>query len=324
MTVMPGKKVSVIIPMYNASGCIESCLSAVSKQTVKDFEVLLIDDCSTDDTVQKAERYPFKIIKTEKRISPARVRNYGAKNASGDILIFVDADVVLKPDSVEGIVGAISRPDTDSVFGIYEEATPQAGFFSQFQNLFIIYRYERLPRVTDITCSFFFAIKRSVFEAIGGYNEKMSYYEDIEIGKRLDKEGYHCRFDPNLKVTHLKYYNHLGLVKDYLKKSAEAGRYIKREGFSRKVKDNAWPLSIKIAALSGLCLLFSISLIKITSIPFLLFFGIYNVSIAPFLSYLVKARNLVFGLKSYVVLFEIYPAFFAGLSYGILKRGERD
>lgn len=318
---MSGKKVSVIIPMYNASGCIESCLSAVSKQTAGDLEVLLIDDCSTDDTVQKAQKYPFKMIRTEKRVSPAKVRNYGAKNASGDILVFVDADVMLKPDSVEKIVGAISGPGTDSVFGMYEEATPQAGFFSQFQNLFIVYRYERLPRSTDITCSFFFAIKKSVFEAIGGYNEEMSYYEDIDLGKRLAREGYHCKFDPNLKVAHLKHYDHLGLIKDYIKKSAEVGLYIKREGFSRKVKDNAWPLSIKIAALSGLCLLFSISLVKITFIPFLLFFGIYNVSIAPFLSYLVKSKDLLFGIRSYIVLFEIYPAFLAGLSYGILKRG---
>ncbi len=320
---MPNKKVSVIIPMYNASGCIENCLSAVSKQTAGDLEVLLIDDCSTDDTVQKAQSYPFRIIRTEKRISPAKVRNYGVKFASGDILVFVDADVVLKPDSAKEIINAISAPGTDAVFGMYEEATPQAGFFSQFQNLFIVYRYERLPRSTDITCSFFFAIKKSVFEAVGGYNEEMSYYEDIEIGKRLSKEGYHCKFDPGLKVTHLKRYSNLSLIKDYFRKSAEAGLYIKREGFSRKIKDNAWPLSIKIAALSGLCLLSSISLIRITFIPLLLLFGIYNVSIVPFLSYLVKNRNLVFGIKSYLVLFEIYPAFFTGLSYGILKRGAR-
>ncbi|MDP3791631.1 MAG: glycosyltransferase [Candidatus Omnitrophota bacterium] len=318
---MSGKKVSVIIPMYNASGCIESCLSAVSRQTAGDLEVLLVDDCSTDDTVQKAQSYPFKIIKTGKRISPAKVRNYGAKNASGDILVFVDADVMLNPDSVEEIINAISAPGTDSVFGIYAEDTPQPGFFSQFQNLFIVYRYERLSSPTDITCSFFFAIKKSVFEAIGEYNEEMSYYEDIELGKRLAKGGYHCKIDPKLRVTHLKYYNHLGLIKDYLKKSAEVGLYVKREGFSGKVKDNAWPLSIKIAALSGLCLLFSISLLKITFVPFLLFFGVYNISIAPFLSYLVKARGLLFGLRSYVVLFEIYPVFLAGLSYGILKRG---
>lgn len=320
---MLGKKISVIIPMYNASGCIESCLSAVLKQTANDLEILLIDDCSTDDTVQKAEKYPFKIIKLEKRLTPAQVRNYGAKNASGNIIVFVDADVVLKPDSVEEIVRAMSRPDTDSVFGIYAEDTPQAGFFSQFQNLLIIYRYKRLPRTTDITCSFFFAIKKSVFEAVGGYNEEMSYYEDIEIGKRLTREGYHCKFDPDLEVTHLKYYNNLSLIKDYFKKSAEAGSYIKREGFSRKVKNNAWPLSIKIAALSGLCSLFSVILIKITLIPLLLFFCIYNVSAASLLFYLVRVRNLAFGLKSYVILFEIYPAFFAGLSYGILKRGKR-
>lgn len=310
--------------MYNASSCIESCLSSVLKQTARNFEVLLVDDCSTDDTVQKAEKYPFKIVKLERRLSPAKVRNYGVKNVSGDILVFVDADVVLKPNSIEEIIRLISQPDTDSVFGIYTQYTSQSSFFSQLQNLILIYRYEKLSRSTDITNSFFCAIKRSAFEAIGGYNEKMSHYEDIEIGKRLTKKGYRCKFEPDLKVTHLKYYNHLGLIIDYFKKTTAAGLYIKREGFTKKVKDNGWPLSVKIAAISGLCLLFSISLIKITLIPFLLFFGIYHISITPLLSYLIKTRNLLFGVKSYVVLFEIYLAFFIGLSYGILKRDKHD
>lgn len=313
--------VSIIIPMYNASGHIERCLSSISKQTTKDFEVLLIDDCSMDDTIQKAQKYPFRIIKLERRLTPAQVRNYGVKNASGDILIFIDADVVLEPDSIAKITRLISGPDTDAVSAIYTENIPDVDFFSRLQNSILIYRYKKLPVSTDITCSFFCAIKRDAFEAIGGYNEKMSYYEDIELGKRLSKKGYRCKFDPGLKVMHLKRYNYSGLIIDYFRKSAALGLYIKREGFAHKIKNNGWPLSVKIAAISCLCLLLSLGLIKITFIPFLLFLTINLISMTPLLLYLIKAHNPVFGLKSYFVLFEIFLISFVGLAYGILGKG---
>lgn len=317
---MAEDKISVIIPMYNASGCIEKCLSSMLKQTAKNLEVILVDDCSTDDTVQKAKKYPFKIIKLSKRLSPAGVRNYGVKNASGDILVFIDADVVLKPNSIEEIVRSLGTPDTEAVSGIYTQDTPQNSFFSQFQNLILIFRYELVPHSIDLVCSFFCAIKRGAFEAIGGFNEKMLYYEDIEIGKRLTSNGYHCKLEPKLKVSHLKFYNHMGLIIDYFKKTSGVALYIKEEGFSKKIKDNAWPLSTKIAFISGPCLLFSIFLIKFTLVPALLFFCIYHISVAPLLSYLIKNRNLTFGVKSYFVLFEIYLAIIAGFINGILKK----
>ncbi len=316
-------KVSVIIPMYNAPGCIEECLLSILKQTARNLEVILVDACSTDDTVRKVEKYPFKIIKLEKRLSPAGVRNYGAKNASGDMLVFIDADVVLKPNSIEEIVHLLGAPDTEAVSGIYTQHTPQSSFFSQLQNLILTFRYEKVPRSTEMVCSFFCAIKRGAFEAIGGYDEKMSYYEDIEIGKRLTEKGYHCKIEPNLRVTHLKFYNHIGLIIDYFKKTAAVALYIKSEGFRKKIKDNAWPLSTKIAAISGLCLLFSVGLIKLTFVPFLLFFSIYHISVIPLLLYLIKNRNLPFGVKSYFVLFEIYLIIFIGFFYGILKKGHK-
>lgn len=316
-------KISVIIPMYNASVYIDECLKSIQKQTAKNLDVVLVDDCSTDDTVQKAKEYPFKTIKLLKRLSPAGVRNYGAKNASGDMFVFIDADVVLKPNSIEEIARSLGASDTEAVSGIYTQDTPQNSFFSQLQNLILTFRYELVPNSTDLVCSFFCAIKRGVFEAIGGFNEKMFYYEDIEMGKRLTLNGYHCKIEPKLKVNHLKFYNHIDLIIDYFKKTSAAVLYIKEEGLAKKIKDNAWPLSTKIAAISGLCLLFSICLIKFTFIPALLFFCVYHISVIPLLSYLIKNRNLTFGVKSYFVLFEIYLAVFAGFFNGILKKGHK-
>lgn len=304
--------------MYNASAYIENCLSGISKQTTKDFEVILVDDSSTDDTIQKAKEYPFKILELKERGRPARARNYGAKNASGNILVFVDADVVLKPNSIEKITSVMFEPGTDVISGVYTENTPQTNFFSQLQNLILIYRYSKPPKFVTFTNSSFCAIRRDVFESIGGYDEKMPYYEDIEIGRRLIQKGYRCKLDPELKVTHLKYFSHLGLLRDYFKKTAVSGVYFRRGSFLKKLKGENVPASIKIAGISSGFILLSLGLIKISAIPLLVFSSIYFVSIAPLLVFLIKIRNLCFGLKSYFVCFEIFLVSHFGLAYGIL------
>ncbi len=309
--------------MHNASGHIEDCLRSISKQTVKTFEVILVDDCSTDDTIEKAKKYPFRILELKERGRPARARNYGAKNASGKILVFVDSDIVLKPNSIEKITSLISKPNADVISGIYTENTPQTNFFSQLQNLVLVYRYSKPPESVAFTVSSFCAIKRKAFEAVEGYNERMPYYEDIEIGHRLIQKGYGCKLDPDLKVTHLKYFSHLGLLRDYFKKTAVSGAYYKGESFVRKFRSDNLPLSIRIAGISSGFILLSLSLIKFTPIPVLLFLGTYSVSIAPLLFFLIKTRGLCFGLKSYVVCFEILLVSNFALVYGTLK-GNKD
>ena len=69
-------QLSVIIPMHNASKHIEKCLLSLSKQSTKDFEVILVDDASTDDTIQKAKKYPYRIIELKNGGSPAKARNF--------------------------------------------------------------------------------------------------------------------------------------------------------------------------------------------------------------------------------------------------------
>ena len=83
---------SVIVPVYNAQATLSRLLESLSIQSYKDFEVIIIDDCSIDDTFQIARSYPFRIIQLSKNHGPAYCRNIGARNAKGDILAFTDSD----------------------------------------------------------------------------------------------------------------------------------------------------------------------------------------------------------------------------------------
>lgn len=311
-------RVSVIIPMYNAANYIDRCLSSISKQTIKNFEIILVDDCSTDDTVQRVRNHPFDVIQLKERLTPGGVRNYGARYASGDILVFLDADVILKPDSIENIIYLLSEPGIDAISAIYTEDTPEISFFSQLQNLILVYRFSKLCEATVLTISSFCAIKKNAFETVDGYNEKMRYYEDVEIGHRLTRKGFRCKFNRSLAVTHLKYYNHLDLLREYFRKAVAMSNYVINGVSVGKIRGNGWPLSLKIASISADCILLSIALIKISIVPLLIFLSAYSISVAPLLFYLGRTRDLAFGLKSYFVFFEIGSVSIFGLVFGIL------
>ncbi len=310
--------VSVIVPAYNASPHIEKCLSSISEQTIKNFEVILVDNCSTDDTAQRLEKYRFKILKPPEHTTAAGGRNYGAKSASGNIIVFVDADVVLNPDSIKDIADLVSEPGIAAVSALYSEEIPQSDFFSQLQNLILVYRYSKMPKSAGVICSFFCAINKDAFRAVGGYDEKMLYYEDIELGHRLSLNGYQCRLAHNIKVTHLKRYNYSNLLVDYFKKSVSLGSYIKGEGLLQKLKDNGWPFSLKLASMAAGCALPAIFLVRITPMPFFIFLCIYSLALVPILFYLNKIRNFYFAIRAYIVFFEIFLISLLGLAYGII------
>jgi len=315
---MEKNQLSIIVPMHNGSDYIEECLNGILSQTVKNLEVILVDDCSTDDTLKKAERYPFRVISLKKRTRVSHARNYGAKNSRGKILIFVDADVVLPPDAIQRLISALSKPNTDAVSGIYYEDIPQDNFFSQFINLFVIFRYTKPPEFITFIFNCFCAIKREAFEAVGGYNENIAYYEDVEIGHKLTNKGFYCRLDPDIKVIHVKYYSHLSLLLGYFRKAVFGGAYYRDIGSLNALKDDTLPLSIKVASVSAMLMLISLVLAKISLLCFLLFLGVYSISLLPLLFYLIRTRNLIFALKSFFFCFEFFLVCQFGFIWGLL------
>src|SRR5512139_422891 len=94
---------TVIIPVYNASAFLDRCLTALRASRFTDYECLVVDDASTDDTRAIAERYGVRVLALEVNGGPARARNRAAREARGDILVFIDADVCVHPDTLARI-----------------------------------------------------------------------------------------------------------------------------------------------------------------------------------------------------------------------------
>lgn len=115
-------KVSVIVPMYNARRFITGCVDALLRQTIGDIEVVIVNDCSTDDSMELCrERYEgdprVVLIQQPRNMGPGHARNAGIKAAKGEYLAFVDADDGLLPESLEAMYEAAVKTDADVVHG---------------------------------------------------------------------------------------------------------------------------------------------------------------------------------------------------------------
>lgn len=121
-------KVSIIIPVYGVEDYIEDCLRSVAAQQFDgDIECLIVDDCSTDQSIERAQRFiseyagsiNFSIITREKNGGLSEARNSGLDAASGDYIYFLDSDDELLPDAIKELTEVIRRQECDLVIGDY-------------------------------------------------------------------------------------------------------------------------------------------------------------------------------------------------------------
>ena len=212
-------RLSVIIPVYNGEGVLDRCLERLRQSTFRDYECIVVDDASTDQSGAVAARYGASVMALERNGGSARARNRGAEQAQGEILLFLDADVCVYPQTL-ALVDAYFRahPAVDAVIGSYDDTPADPGFISQYKNLFhhYVHHTSRTEAWTFWTgCG---AIRREAFLAAGGFDESYTRpcIEDIELGFRLRTRGRRIDLDPGLQVTHLKRWTFCGLLRSDL------------------------------------------------------------------------------------------------------------
>lgn len=209
--------VSVIVPVYNGRQYLRRCLSAITKSDYSAYELIVVDDASTDDSTQIAAHFESTLIRLSQRSGPAAARNAGAQNAKGDILLFVDSDVLVNHGTISRIAERFTEcSDLAAVFGSYDDDPAEAGLISQYKNLY----HHFVHQTSDSAAVTFWAgcgaIRKDVFEAIGGFDQqkyKAPSIEDIELGYRLNQAGFDILLDKDLVAKHLKKWNFLGLVR---------------------------------------------------------------------------------------------------------------
>lgn len=207
-------KVSVIIPVFNGQNTIEQCLDSVDRSNFSPFEVIVVNDASTDDTLEKIKPFDCHVKSLPQNVGPAQARNVGVEISKGDILFFLDADMLIEPDTIERISESMNDdPTISAVFGSFQKETPIKNIISKYKNLIHHFTHQISNEAAATFCGGFGAIRRTVFTDMGGFNPNYRYLEDIELGHRLYNAGHCILLNKDIQLTHLKTYSFLSLIK---------------------------------------------------------------------------------------------------------------
>lgn len=190
--------VSIIIPTYNESRVIGNCLRSLQGQSLKDLEIIVVDDGSTDDTVGRIKYFVSSIKGSRIRLfsqehkGPGNARNLAASKAKGDILVFIDADMTFEPEFIAKVVAPIkgSVVGTDSQSGVL--SNPQ-NYWARMWNLGKFaaagnYSRDFLTEVTPNKKDFggvFRAILKKEFLKVGGFDTDGDYTDDTSLARKL-------------------------------------------------------------------------------------------------------------------------------------------
>lgn len=199
--------ISIIVPVYNGGQSWTRVLDALAALDPAPDEILIVDDGSTDDSAPRARERGLTVLQTPApRSGPAIARNLGARHARGDILFFLDADILVYPDAVARVLAALMDENVSAVFGSYDDAPDDPALLSQYKNLQHHYVHQHSARQATTFWAGCGAIRRDVFLECGGFDETYARpsIEDIELGYRLTRAGKKILLTPDLQVKHLK------------------------------------------------------------------------------------------------------------------------
>ena len=187
-------KVSIIIPTYNEEKNIEACLESLFKQLYRDFEIIVVDDGSSDKTLEVLSKFQItkdkiQILK-QNHLGAGAARNLGAKKAKGEILVFVDADMVFDSDFLNDLIKPIIGGETIGTFSKNEMLANKNNVWAVCWNLNRGLPKNRMhPADYPDSQKVFRAILKSEFDRAGGFNEKGGYTDDWSLSERLGVEA---------------------------------------------------------------------------------------------------------------------------------------
>ena len=308
---------SIIIPVYNRPQEVDELLESLCFQTFKDFEVVVVEDGSTEKCDTVCEKYKERLALSyyfKPNSGPGPSRNYGAERSQGEYLIILDSDVIVPENYLEIIKEELDREPCDA-FGGPDRAHPsftpiQKAINYSMTSFFTTGGIRGGKQKLDkfYPRSFNLGIKKSVYEALGGF-APMRYGEDIDLSTRIFKNGYSCRLFSEAFVYHKRRV-----------KFSSFFRQVKHSGEARIVLKNKYPDTFKLVHLLPAAFVVGNLLLVMLGIfnHWLWFLPILLYCLLVFVDSLIKNKDLKVALLSvpaaYCQLFG-YGLGFLGAAY---------
>jgi GT2 family glycosyltransferase len=315
------------MPVYNSERLLGECLAALNASTFRDFETVVVDDSSTDKSREIAAQYGARVVPSGGRLGPGRARNKGVEHARGEIVFFIDSDVVVRPDTLSRLIAAFDRdPGLAGIVAVQSPTMRFRNLCSVYKNLWMYYTYVR--RAGEDVPLFYTtaaAIRRQAFLDSGGFdvNYLDPNIEDTDYGQKLAQQGFRVQILPDLEVEHVKGYDLAGLLRvDFLRSMSLARLKLRKSADGIGTNDTSVPtgyiVSVPLAAVAVLLLLTGLVLgskaLLIANFLALTTILVLNV---PFLR-LIRAHGGVraWGLSCGLLIIELLTAG-AGSAVGI-------
>ncbi|MBM3319856.1 MAG: glycosyltransferase family 2 protein [Candidatus Eisenbacteria bacterium] len=251
---MSGRSIAAIIPVRDAGATIEETLRSIYASSTPPDEVIVVDDGCSDRSMEIARRFPARILPSEPPGGVARARNTGAAAARGEILLFVDADVVLEPNAVRAAADALADPGVSVAVGLQSAVSPFPNAASVYKNYWLHYTYKKRAERLAVLYSSAVAIRREPFEQAGGFdpNYRTPNIEDSDLGKRLTDAGCRIAVVPEMEFRHIKRYDLSGMFRTDFRRTVGMTKVQIRDRFRRILKGNysSIPTSFLVSCLA--------------------------------------------------------------------------
>jgi GT2 family glycosyltransferase len=311
---------SVIIPVYNGSSTLGRCLSALTASTFRNFETIVVDDGSSDDSVAVAARFGVRVVCLERNAGPAAARNAGVAVSSAPLLFFLDGDIVIPPSFLAKALDALeSRPEFSALFCSFGKETLPENTCSRHKNLVHHWAHQTAAPEAITFCGGFGLIRRAAFLAVEGFAIEQRFLEDVDLGYRLHRAGHRILLVKDIQATHAKAYT-LGsfLRSDLFGRAVPWTRLILKHRIVRNDLNTrvhnvlsvqtacvlplslAWDPSLRLAA--GLTLLFlwlNREFLRLGAHEYGLAFAVQSAFLC-WLSYLVSAVGVCLGVGAWL------------------------
>lgn len=313
--------ISVIMPAYRAAHYLERALPPLVALRDRGLvsEVIVVDDASGEPSTQEtARRLGATVLTLTKNAGAGAARNFAARQSAGDILWFVDADVVAHDCGPEKIRTALADDQIGAVFGSYDNHPPETNFASTYKNLVHRYYHQRAKAESDSFWSGCGAVKRTVFFEVGGFEEAKfgrPAVEDVELGYRIRRAGWKIRLSHDLLGTHLKRWQLADVIRTDVFHRAVPWSNLILAG--RGVNDDlnvSWPERLRAAAawlwLLALILLFAAGISSVSAIKFAVMTLLIVVFNAALIGFFVQERSAWFSFRAFLFhqLYYLYSS----------------
>lgn len=320
-------KLTVVIPAYNSKKTISQCLRAINKSNFLDFETVVIDDASTDNTVSLAKPLATWILVNTKNLGKTQSRLRGFKASKSTYIVNIDSDVVIYKNTINKINKYFDEnPEIDAITGKLSKTNPYANFCSQYKTLYMNYYFDKLPKHVTFIYGSIFAVRKTVLDELS-YKYGSNYAEDTDLGQQICRLNKNILLPKKLYVKHYKYYSLISLLKNditipyywailFFKYKGWTQLGQKKTGFAHASKEQL--LSLILAPLTLMFFLFSTLLTLSIFISTILFVSWLGINL-DFFHFLYKGEKITFTIKSIVFTYLDHLVMSLGVLMGTLS-----